>query len=130
MKNSKIRIIVPCVLAVVFMVAGAWMMLKSYTQMRYYDESIKQARQELGESDLSLADAAEQKVAVLQEANEQMRQQVDALQKENAELETQTQQLQADYEALIGDEDTAYYQKILESLTEGMSKVEEYIRGS
>ena len=47
MKNSKIRIIVPCVLAVVFMVAGAWMMLRSYTQMRYYDESIAQARQAL-----------------------------------------------------------------------------------
>ena len=130
MKNSKIRIIVPCVLAVVFMVAGAWMMLKSYTQMRYYDESIKQAREELGESDLSLADAAEQKVAVLQETNEQLRQQVDALQKENADLDSQTQQLQTDYEALVGQEDTAYYQKILESLTEGMSKVEEYIRGS
>ena len=130
MKNSKIRIIVPCVLAVVFMVAGTWMMLKSYTQMQYYDQSIKQAQQALGEADPSRVEVTEQEAAALQEENAQLRQQVDALQKENADLDSQTQQLQTDYEALVGQEDTAYYQKILESLTEGMSKVEEYIRGS
>ena len=130
MKNSKIPVIVPCVLALVFLAAGLWMMLKSYNQMTYYSAAIRDAQQALQEADPAQAEGAEQEAQALQAENEQLRQQVAALQEENAALDEQTRQLQSSYDELVGQEDTAYYQKILESLTEGMNQVEEYIRGS
>ena len=127
MKNSKIRVIVPCILAVIFLAAGVWMMVKSYTQMQYYSGAIRDAQQELQEADPARADALEQEAAALQAENEQLQQQVTALQTENADLDARNGQLQTSLDELAGHEDTAYYQKVLESLTEGMNRVEEYI---
>lgn len=127
MKNSKIRVIVPCVLAVIFLAAGFWMLAKSVGQVNYYTQQITQAEQALQAADPAKADALEQEAAALQEQNEELTSQVQALQGENAALDESNAQLSARREELNGLEDTAYYQKILESLTEGMNRVEEYI---
>ena len=130
MKNSKIRVIVPCVLVVVFLAAGVWMMIKSYSQMAQYNSAIAGAQQALRDADPAQAEGTEQEAATLQAENEQLRQQITALQEENAALDTQTGQLQTSLDELVEQGDTAYYQKILESLTEGMNRVEEYIGNS
>lgn len=127
MKNSKIRIIVPCVLAVVFLAAGFWLMGKNIGQMHYYGQQIREARQALQAADPAKADALEQEAAELQKQNEELSVQVQALQEENAVLDESTAQLQTRLTELNEHEDTAYYQKVLESLTEGMNRVEEYI---
>ena len=127
MKSSKIRIIVPCVLAAFFLIAGFWMMLKSYRLVNSYNQQIQEAEQALAAADPAIADAVEQEAAALQAENEELSQQVQDLQNQKAELEASNTQLQTQLEELAQSEDTAYYQKILESLTEGMNQVEEYI---
>ena len=127
MKSSKIRTIVPCVLAVLFFAAGLWMLAKSLGQVNYYNRQITQAQQALQEADPAKADAVEQKATALQQQNQELTDQVQALQQENGELEESNAQLSAQLEELTGLEQTAYYQKVLESLTEGMDQVEEYI---
>ena len=124
MKNSKIRIIVPCVLATIFLTAGFWMMAKSVGQVNYYTQQIAQAQQALQAADPAKADALEQEAAALQERNQVLAEQVQALQQENAALDESNAQLSARLEELTGQEQTAYYQTILESLTEGMNRVE------
>ena len=127
MKNSKTRIIVPCILAVIFLAAGIWMMAKSFGQVNYYTRQINQAEQALQEADPAKADALEQEAAALQAENAELAGQVQALQTENATLNESNIQLSTQLADLTGDEQTAYYQEILESLTEGMNRVEEYI---
>lgn len=127
MKNSKVRMIVPCVLAAIFLIAGFWMMAKSYGLVSSYNQQIQVAEQALAAADPALADAVEQEAAALQAENEELSQQVQGLQTQNAELEASNAQLQTRLEELTQSEDTAYYQKVLESLTEGMNQVEEYI---
>ena len=127
MKNSKIRIIVPCVLAAIFLIAGFWMMAKSYSLVNFYNQQIQVAEQALAEADPAIADAVEQEAAALQTENEELSQRVQDLETQKAELEASNTQLQTRLEELTQSEDTAYYQKILESLTEGMNQVEEYI---
>lgn len=130
MKNSKIRIIVPCVLAVIFLAAGFWMMAKSFTQVNYYTRQIKDAEQALQAADPANADALEQEAAAMQQENAALSSQVQALEAENGALADENAQLSTRLEELNADENTAYYQKILESLTEGMNQVEEYLGNS
>ena len=66
MKNSKIRMIVPCVLAAIFLIAGFWMMAKSYGLVNSYNQQIQEAEQALAEADPAIADAVEQEAAALQ----------------------------------------------------------------
>ena len=127
MKDSKIRMIVPCVLAAIFLIAGFWMMAKSYRLVNSYNQQIQEAEQALAAADPALADVVEQEAAALQTENEELSQQVQDLEIQNAELEASNAQLQTRLEELTQSEDTAYYQKVLESLTEGMNQVEEYI---
>ncbi len=127
MKNSKIRVIVPCVLAVIFLAAGLYMMAQSIGQVNYYTQQITQAEQALQAADPAKADALEQEAAALQEENTELAGQVQVLQTENDALHEENAQLSQQLTDLEGQEQTAYYQKILESLTEGMNRVEEYI---
>jgi phage shock protein A len=127
MKNSKIRMIVPYALIAVFLIAGFWMMAKGCRLVSSYNQQIQEAEQALAAADPALADAVEQEAAALQAENEELSQQVQDLQSQNAELEASNTQLQTRLEELTQSEDTAYYQKVLESLTEGMNQVEEYI---
>ena len=60
MKNSKIRIIVPCVLAVIFLVAGLYIMGRNIGLMNSYSEQIARAEQALKEVDPAEANALEQ----------------------------------------------------------------------
>lgn len=127
MKNSKIRVIVPCVLAVIFLAAGLYMMAQSIGQVNYYTQQIVQAEQALQAVDPAKADALEQEAAALQAENTELAGQVQALQTENEALQEENAQLSQQVTDLEAQEQTAYYQKILESLTEGMNRVEEYI---
>lgn len=127
MKNNKIRMIVPCVLAAIFLIAGFWMMAKSYRLVNSYNRQIQEAEQALAAADPAIADAVEQEATALQTENEELSQQVQDLEAQNAELEASNTQLQMRLDELTQSEDTAYYQKVLESLTEGMNQVEEYI---
>lgn len=127
MKNSKIRVIVPCVLAVVFLEAGLYMMAQSIGQVNSYTRQITQAEQALQAADPAKADALEQEAAAVQAENTELADQVQALQKENDALQEENTQLSQQVTDLESQEQTAYYQKVLESLTEGMNRVEEYI---
>ena len=62
MKNSKTRVIVPCILAVFFLAAGFWMLAKSVGQVNYYTQQITQAEQALAAADPAKADALEQEL--------------------------------------------------------------------
>lgn len=68
--------------------------------------------------------------AELDQQNQQLEEQISAAEKQCAELDEQAQQLQQEYDALLQDETNIYYKAILDALTEGMNKVEEYINGS
>lgn len=127
MKNSKIRVIVPCVLAVVFLAAGLYMMAQSIGQVNSYTQQITQAEQALQAADPAKADALEQEAAAVQAENTELADQVHALQKENDALQEENTQLSQQVTDLESQEQTAYYQKVLESLKEGMNRVEEYI---
>ena len=127
MKNSKIRVIVPCVLAVVFLAAGLYMMAQSIGQVNSYTQQITQAEQALQAADPAKADALEQEAAAVQAENTELADQVQALQKENDALQEENTQLRQQVTDLESQEQTAYYQKVLESLKEGMNRVEEYI---
>lgn len=127
MKNSKIRVIVPCVLAVVFLAAGFYMMAQSIGQVNSYTQQITQAEQALQAADPAKADALEQEAAAVQAENTELADQVQVLQKENDALQEENTQLSQQVTDLESQEQTAYYQKVLESLKEGMNRVEEYI---
>ena len=127
MKESKIRIIVPCILAVIFLAAGFWMMARCLAQENYYSRQIQNAQQALQDADPAQAEALEQEAAALQQENAALSGQVQALEGENAVLAENNAQLSTQLEELNADENTAYYQKVLESLTEGLNRVEEYI---
>lgn len=127
MRDNKVRIIVPCILAVVFLAAGFWMMARSFGQIHSYTQQISEAEQALQAADPAKADALEQEAAAMQEENAELAGKVQALQTQNTALDESNGQLSTQLADLTAQEQTAYYQKILESLTEGMNRVEEYI---
>lgn len=127
MRNSKRRAIVPCVLAVIFLAAGLYMMVKSIGQIKDYNKQIAAARQELAAADPARAEDLEQEVTALQQENAELDRQVQSLLQENAALDEANEQLSTRLGELEEQEQTAYYQKILESLREGLKRVEEYI---
>lgn len=128
MRSNKYRVIVPCALAVILLAAGFWMMARSIQRVNYYSEAVGQAQQALAAAAPAPADQMEADVEALQEENAALQQDVLALQEEQAVLDTATEQLRSRYEELEAQEDTPYYRTILESLREGMNRVEEYIR--
>lgn len=127
MKNNKMRIIIPCILCAAFLAGGVWMMVKNIMQMNHYTGAISQAQQALTAADPANAQGVEMQAEALQEENAALQEQLLALQAENETLSAETDRLQLRADELNQSEDTVYYQTILESLQEGVSRVEEYI---
>jgi len=63
---------------------------------------------------------------MLLENNAYLQEELGSLQEENARLAAEEALLQQEHDALEQQEDTDYYRTILESLKEGMKRVEEY----
>lgn len=127
MKNIKLRIIIPCILCAAFLAGGVWMMTQNLSQMNRYKAAISQAKQELLDADPAQAEPVEAQAAALQTENADLEEQILALQAEEETLTEEVDQLQIRHDELSQSEDTVYYRTILESLQEGVRRVEEYI---
>lgn len=127
MKNKKTCTIVACVLCAVFLIAGSWMLVRNIRAINSYGSAISEAQQALTAADPANADGIVSDVAALQAQNVALEETLLALQAEAAEQAEENAQLQDQYDELVQLEDTTYYQTILQSLTEGMNRVEEYL---
>lgn len=130
MKKNLLRILIPGLLTLVFLAAGLWFMSAYNNTEAYYTDAIFHTRQSLEQLDTAAAESAEAELAALQEENENLKQEIADLQTQNTALDTDTAALQEEYNTLSQSEDTIYYQTILESLTEGMNQVVQYIEGT
>ncbi len=124
------RLIIVYAVAAVFMLAGLWLMVENITTTSYYKNGIADAQQMLEDSDPANADGPEAELAALEAENQVLEQTRDDLQLQIHELEVSNEALLAEYDAIDDSEDTIYYRTILESLQEGLKRVEEYISGN
>lgn len=130
MKRDKLRIIVPIVLCAAFLVAGGWLLTQNLLQMKHYNETIASEKQALVAANPANAETLEGEAAAAQEENTALEETIRVLEEEAAALAEENAQLQDRYDELLQNEDTTYYQTILQSLTEGMTRVEEYINAA
>ena len=128
MKNIKTWL--PALLSVLFIAAGVWMLLTCIQTEAYYTDSTAQAQQALAALDVEAAEALETELAAVREENTALEVQLQELHAENETLDADLAAAQAEYDRLEQLEDTAYYQTILESLQEGISRVAQYINGT
>ena len=132
--NGKTKIVLPAVLSVVFLALGV-LFLRSYsTQKAEYEKLVTSAEQELAaaESERDAADPDKAGGAALwdekvKEALADAQTDIEAMQKENAALDESIASAQKEIDALKSDENTAYYQQVYDTLSEGLKKVEGYL---
>lgn len=127
--RKKLSICLLCLGIVIFLGAGAWLAVQCVQTTSYYQTAITQAEQALAAADPSTLAPMEAELDTLLESNAKLQESLVTAQEENAVMAEEEAQLQQDYEALSQEMDAEYYHAILESLTEGMSRVEEYING-
>lgn len=130
MQKNGLRNIILCVLTVLFLATGVWILTQRIQKQNAYLEAAAQAEhtaQNLDTSALEAREAEEQKILA---ENSEMEAQVSALQEELASLDQDLAQLQQEYDQLAQEEDSVYYQTIFQSLMEGVSLVESYINGN
>lgn len=127
MKNKILRTLIPCVLIVVFVAVGVLMMVLRSNRLDYYTNEIASAQQAAADAAAAAAEAESGALAQLQEENRTMEQSIADLEQENAALDAEAERLQQEYDTLAQNEDNQYYLTIIESLTEGMKQVEQYI---
>lgn len=130
MKKNTLRLLIPGLLALIFLAGGLWFLIAYHNTYGYYTGAISDAQESLSQLDIASADQVEADLAALEAENDALAQQIADLQTQNAQLDTDTAALQQEYDALAQSEDTVYYQTILESLTEGMNQVVQYIEGT
>lgn len=124
--RKKIAVFALCVGIVAFLGAGIWLALHCVQTTKYYQTAIKDAEQKLTAIDSSGIAAMETKTEMLLENNAYLQEELGSLQEENARLAAEEALLQQEHDALEQQEDTVFYRTILESLKEGMKRVEEY----
>lgn len=124
--KKKAAIIALCIGIVAFLGAGTWLALQCVQTTKYYRTAINDAEQKLTATDSSAVAAMETQTQALLENNICLQEELESVQEENAALAEEEKTLQQEFDALEQLEDTDYYRTILESLKEGMSRVEEY----
>lgn len=129
MKKLKWYDVILCAVIGIFLISGLVLMTLSIQKQKDYTAALAEAKQKLTAADPVQADAPEAELAALQEENASLEATVAALEEENAVLKAEEERLQQEHDELAQQEDTVYYQTILDSLKKGMSKVEEYICG-
>lgn len=127
MKKNIICIVLCAVLSATFIVGG-FLLLDARSEKQKSNEVTLQRLQDK-KSQITTEELTKEG-AELDQQNQQLEEQISAAEKQCAELDEQAQQLQQEYDALLQDETNIYYKAILDALTEGMNKVEEYINGS
>lgn len=115
------------VLTAVFLAVGGWLLVEHKNTVKNYEAAITEAEQALAGLDLASAEAAEAALAAKVGENQMLEQEIAALQTENDTLDADTAALQESNSQLQQQEDTIYYQTILESLREGMSQLGQYL---
>lgn len=101
-----------------------------YDKQKIYVDIIAEADHAVKNMDASEMEALETEKNTLSEEISAMNGQMTEVQEEIASLEQNIAQLQQEYDQLAQEEDSVYYLKIFQSLTEGMSMVESYINGN
>lgn len=124
--RKKIAVFALCVGITAFLGAGIWLAMHCMQTTKYYQTAIKDAEQKLTAIDSSGIAAMETETELLLENNAYLQEELGSVQEENAILAAEEALLQQEYDALKQQEDTDYYRTILESLKEGMKRVEEY----
>ena len=108
---------------------GGWLAVQCVQTTLYYKEAITQAEQNLAAADPSAVAEQELELESILQSNADLQESLKTVQDENTALAESESELQQNYDALAQEVDVDYYQAILESLTEGMNRVEEYIGG-
>jgi len=126
MKRS-VKILIPCLLAAVFLAGGVGLMLHCIRTQAAYRAEIAAAEAALEDVNFASAEEAERTARELQAENEALQMELAVLETENAAAAEEIAGLQREYDAACADEDTAYYLAVMESLTEGMVLVENEI---
>ena len=127
MKKNIICIAICMVLSAAFIVGG-FLLLDARNEKQEANEASLQQLQD--EKSKITTEELTKEAGELDLQNQQLEEQISAAEKQCTELDEQAQQLRQEYDALLQDETNIYYMTILDALTEGMNKVEEYINGS
>ena len=117
---------IPGILIALFVIAGIIMLIPCISKQIEYTNKLTAAQKAAADVNSAAADTAG-KLVQLQNENQSMEKSIADLGKENADLDTEAAALQQEYDSLAQIEDNQYYLSIIESLTEGMEQVEQYI---
>ena len=127
MNRKKLQAIVPYILTALLVIAGIIMLIPCIGKQIQYTGKLATAFRAAADAKSMAEDTEAGELAQLQNENQSLEQSIADLEKENADLDAQTAALQQKYDSLAQIEDNQYYLAIMESLTEGMEKVEQYI---
>ena len=118
---------VPYILTALLVIAGIIMLIPCIGKQIQYTGKLVSAFRAAADAKSVAADTEAGELAQLQNENQSLEQSIAELKKENADLDAQAAALQQEYDSLAQVEDNSYYIAIIESLTEVMEKVEQYI---
>ena len=127
--KKRVCIFFLCLGIVIALSAGGWLALQCVQTTRYYQEANTQAEQNLAAADPSAVAELESELESVLQSNTDLQESLKTVQDKNTALAESEAELQQSYDALTQEMDVDYYRTILESLTEGMNRVEEYIGG-
>ena len=129
--KKNILFVLLSVLLSLGLIAGGLLFMSAYnSRISYYSDAISDAQQTLASLDISAVESSESDLNALLESNDTIAQQIAELEKENAALNEENSSLQQELDVLSQDENTIYYQTILNSLKEGLKQVVQHIEAS
>lgn len=127
MNRKKLHSLAPHILTALLVIAGIIMLIPCIGKQIQYTSKLVTAFRAAADAKSMAEDTEAGELAQLQNENQSLEQSIANLKKENADLDTKAAALQQEYDSLAQTGDNSYYLAIIESLTEGMEKVEQYI---
>lgn len=129
MKVLNFKNVMLLALAAGFLAGGIWLMSRRQAMRSDYETRLEEAAWSAENPDRSALEEMAAEQAALETEIADMTGQLEQLQQDTAELDRELEQLRQNYEQLTQEEDTVYYQTVLQALTEGVRLVESYISG-
>ena len=127
MNRKKLHPLAPHILTALLVIAGIIMLIPCIGKQIAFRDKFTAALRAAADAKSMAEDTEAGELAQLQNENQSLEQSIADLKKENADLDAQAAALQQEYDSLAQTEDNQYYLAIIESLTEGMEQVEQYI---
>lgn len=118
----------PIVLIAIFAVIGICLLIPCISGQIAFSGRFIAAKKAAASANSAAKEIEDGTLAQLQAENQALAESIEALKSENATLDANAESLQETYDSYVQIEENQYYLTIIESLTEGMEQVEQYLK--